>query len=50
MKKIKKKYVVGFIVGLLTVLTMEFLMNTEKYVNAFNEGYNKAHQSEKSQN
>ena len=47
MKKIKKEHIVGFFIGLLTVLIMELMINTEKYVSAFNEGFNKAHQAEK---
>ncbi len=47
MKKIKRKYVIGFFIGLLTVIIMEFMINTEKYANAFNEGFNTAYQAEK---
>lgn len=46
MRKIKKEHIVGFFIGLLTVLIMEFMVHTEKYVDAFNEGFNKAHKSE----
>ncbi|HET8858767.1 hypothetical protein [Marivirga sp.] len=46
MKRIKKEHITGFFIGLITVLTMELVVNTEKYVDAFKEGYNKARLSE----
>ncbi len=42
MKKIKREHVVGFFTGLLTVLLMELIVNTDKYVEAFQEGFNVA--------
>ncbi|MGM0581014.1 MAG: hypothetical protein ACQETL_10070 [Bacteroidota bacterium] len=46
LKKIKKEHIIGFFIGLLTVLIMDLMLNTEKYIDAFNEGFNKAHQDE----
>lgn len=47
MKKIKRKHIIGFFIGLLAVLIMDLMLNTEKYIDAFNKGFNKAHQAEK---
>jgi hypothetical protein len=46
MKKIRKKHIIGFFVGLLTILIIEIRLNHQKYVDAFHDGYEKAHQSE----
>jgi len=46
MKKIRKAHIVGLFVGLLAVLVIEIVLNHQKYLDRFNEGYGKAHQSE----
>jgi hypothetical protein len=44
MEKFKKKYFIGFFAGLFSVLIIEFTLNHDKYIDAFNKGYEKAHQ------
>jgi hypothetical protein len=46
MIKIKKGYIIGLIIGLLTVMIIEFNLNHQKYIDAFDKGYQKAHESE----
>jgi|GEM_PF-2146711 hypothetical protein len=46
MKKIKKRHIIGFFVGLFTLLIIELSLNQDKYIDAFNKGYEKAHKSE----
>lgn len=45
MKKVKKEYFIGFIVGIIVVLIIEFTLNHQKYIDALNEGYEKANQT-----
>lgn len=46
MEKIKKEHIIGFFTGILAVLIFEFTLNHQKYLDAFNKGYEKAHQSQ----
>jgi len=42
MKRINKNQFIGFLIGLFAVLGTELLSNTEKYVDAFKNGYEMA--------
>jgi hypothetical protein len=46
MKKMKKDYLIGLFIGLISVITTDLLVNTKKYVSAFKEGYDMAKKSE----
>ncbi|SMG20676.1 hypothetical protein SAMN05661096_01117 [Marivirga sericea] len=46
MKKINKDYLIGLFIGLISVIVTDLLVNTEKYVIAFKEGYDMAKKSE----
>lgn len=50
MKKIKKEHITMFLIGLMTVLLMDLMFHSERYINAFVKGYNKAHQTENVKN